>query len=144
MTDALRTDLNDFLFTPVANDANGMHLTMLSALARSGVDPWEEAARLAALSQENATQTVVQMLAGVPNGPPPGDQTTIMAARLVAQLHSSSAPRLKPVSTTGETPREDELPLLSFSTIPVRVRWSIYVLAGLFVVAIVYRTLVSG
>jgi len=34
MTELLRPDLNDFLFSPIANDANGMHLTVLSALAR--------------------------------------------------------------------------------------------------------------
>jgi hypothetical protein len=144
MTESLRTDLNDFLFSPVANDANGMHLTMLSALARSGVDPWEEAARLATLSREIATQNVVQMLAGVPNGPSPGDQTTSMAASLVAHLHASSTPRLKPVSSRGAMSRGEESPLLSFSTLPPRVRWAIYVLAALFLVAIVYRALVSS
>jgi hypothetical protein len=144
MTEALRTDLNDFLFTSVANDANGMHLTMLSALARSGVDPWDEAARLAALSRESATQKVVEMLAGVPNGPSPGDQTTSMAAKLVAQLHASPTPRLKPVSSTGTTPRGGELPVFSFSTLPARVRWAIYVLAALFSVVIVYRALISS
>jgi hypothetical protein len=144
MTASLRTDLNDFLFTPVANDANGMHLTMLSALARSGVDPWDEAARLASLSRDVATQNVVRMLAAVPNGPSPGDQTTNMAASLVAQLHSSSRSTLKPVLPTDATPRGEELPLLSFSFIPARIRWAIYVLATLLSAAIVYRTLVSG
>jgi hypothetical protein len=144
MTASLRTDLNDFLFTPVASDANGMHLTMLSALARSGVDPWDEAARLATLSREMATQNVAQMLAGVPNGPSPGDRTTSMAASLVAQLHSSSTPRLKPVSSIGASPRGDELPSFSFSTLPVRIKWAIYGLAALLWVVIVYRTLVSG
>jgi hypothetical protein len=141
MTEALRTDLNDFLFSPIAHDVNGMHLTMLSALARSGVDPWDEAASLAALSRESATQKVVQVLAGVPNGPAPGDQTTSMAARLVAQLHSPSGPRLKPVASTSAMSRGEDVPLLSFSTLPPRVRWTIYVLAGLLLVIIVYRTL---
>ena len=44
MTELLRSDLNAFLFTPIAADTNGMHLTMLSALARAGADPWEKAA----------------------------------------------------------------------------------------------------
>jgi hypothetical protein len=144
MTETLRTDLNDFLFTPVASDANGMHLTMLSALARSGVDPWDEAASFATLSQENATQKVVLVLAGVPNGPSPGDQTTSMAARLVAQLHASPRPRLKPVSSAGAMPRSDEVPSFSFSTLPARVRLAIYVLTALFLVVIVYRALISS
>jgi hypothetical protein len=143
MTESLRTDLNEFLFTPIANDGNGLHLTMLSALARSGVDPWDEAARLAALSRESATQKVVQMLAGVPNGPSPGDQTATLAARLVAQLHSSPIPRLKPVPSSGAVSRGDELPPLSFSTLPARVRRAIYVVATLILVGIAYQTLVS-
>lgn len=144
MTESLRTDLNDFLFSPVANDENGMHVTMLSALARSGVDPWDEAASLAALSRESATQKVVQMLGVVPNGPPPGDQTTSLAARLVAQLHAPPAPKLKPVSSTGPMSRENELPHLSLAALPARVRWTIYVLGTLILSVIAYRLLVSG
>lgn len=121
-----------------------MHLTMLSALARSGVDPWDEAASLAALSPESATQKIIQMLAGVPNGPPPGDQTASLAARLVATLHSASAPTLKPPISTNAVSRSDELPLLAFSTLAPRVRWTIYVLAVLLLMVVVYRTLVSS
>jgi len=144
MTESLRTDLNDFLFSPIANDENGMHVTMLSALARTGVDPWDEAASLAALSRESATQKVVQMLGVVPNGPSPGDQTTSLAARLVAQLHSPPAPKLKPVSSTATMSRENELPQLSLSMLPARVRWTIYVLGTLILSVIAYRLLISG
>ena len=144
MTESLRTDLNDFLFSPIANDASGMHLTVLSALARSGVDPWVEAAELAALPRESATQKIAQMLARVPNGPSPGDQTANMAARLVAQLHSPSTPRLKPVTSTGTTSRGDEMPRLSFATLPTRVKSTFYVLVVLIVMAIAYRALVGS
>ncbi len=72
MTAPLRTDLDDFLFAPIADDTNGMPMTMITALARSGVDPWAEAADLAVLSRESATQKLILLLAGVPNGPTPG------------------------------------------------------------------------
>jgi hypothetical protein len=121
-----------------------MHLTVLSTLARSGVDPWDEAASLAALPRESATQKVVQMLAGVPNGPSPGDQTASLAARLVAQLHASPVPRLKPVPSTGAKSRGEELPLLSFSTLPERVKWAIYVVAALILTAMAYRAIVGS
>lgn len=145
MTETLRTDLNDFLFSPIANEENGMHLTMLSVLARSGVDPWEEAARLAALSRESAMQKVVQVLAGVPNGPSPGDQTASLAAKLVAQLHAPATRKPKPVSPTGPTgamSRSDELPLSSFSKLPARVRLTIYVLVAVTLMVIAYRALI--
>ena len=40
----LHSDLNDFLFASVGDEQNGMPLSVLSALTRLGVDPWEEAA----------------------------------------------------------------------------------------------------
>jgi hypothetical protein len=143
MTELLRTDLNAFLFSPIAEDENGTHLTMLSALARSGVDPWDEAARLAALSRESATQKIVQMLAGLANGSLSGDQAESLAVKLVGQLHSLPSPKLKPVGSTGIS-RAEELPRLSFSTLPARVRWAIYVLGAVFLMGILYQTLVSS
>lgn len=144
MNKPLRTDFNDFLFSSIANDENGMHLTMLSALARSGVDPWEEAASIAALSRESATQKLVQLFAGMPNGPAPGDQTASVAARLVAQLHSPSSPKLKPAASPGTISQRDDLPKLSFSTLPARVRWTIYALGALVLGAFAYGAVVGG
>ncbi|MEJ0085152.1 MAG: hypothetical protein WDO72_05695 [Pseudomonadota bacterium] len=143
MTDPLRTDMNAFLFTPIAEDANGMHLTMLSALARSGVDPWMEAAGLAALSRENATQKLVQMLAKIPNGPSPGDDTANLAAHLVAHLHAAVKPRSVPIaSPVGGTPG-GEAPRLSFAMLPGRVKLAIYSLVVLLFVAMCFRALAS-
>jgi hypothetical protein len=89
MTAPLRTDLNDFLFAPVASDASGP-LTMLSVLARTGVDPWAEAADLAALSRDSAAGRLILLLAELPNGPAPGEPTAKLASHLVALLHPST------------------------------------------------------
>ena len=45
----LSSEFNDFLFAPIAEDRHGMPLSVLSALARQNVDPWQEAANLASL-----------------------------------------------------------------------------------------------
>jgi hypothetical protein len=119
----LRTDFNDFLFAPVGDDSNGMHLTLLSVLARSGVDPWLEAADLAALSRESATQKLISLLAGVPNGPPPGADTETVASRLVALLHAEPKPRAKSAGAAQ--------PLLSLPTPSRRVKIAIYYLLAL-------------
>jgi hypothetical protein len=142
MTVSLRTDLNDFLFTTVADDANGMHLTMLSVLARSGVDPWHEAAGFAALSREDATQKLVTMLATVPNGPSPGDATASLAARLVAQLHPVSKPQREPIRVSAPG-RNEEPQRFSFSTLPRRVKQTIYLLAALILLGLFYRSLMA-
>ncbi len=52
--------LTAFLLAPVGLEGNGMEMTVLSALARLGKDPWLEAARLADLSAAAA----VDRLAG--------------------------------------------------------------------------------
>jgi len=36
----LSVKYEDFLFAPVCEDANGMRLSVISALARTNVDPW--------------------------------------------------------------------------------------------------------
>jgi hypothetical protein len=123
MTTLLRTDLDDFLFAPVADDANGMPLTMLTALARSGVDPWLEAADLAALSREAATQKLISLLAGVPNGPSQGTDAATAASRLVKLLHPPAKPR---APAAGAAVRAAEV-----ATQPRRARLAIYYLVAL-------------
>jgi hypothetical protein len=39
---------NEFLFTVICEEPNGTQLSVLSALTRVDIDPWEEAARLSA------------------------------------------------------------------------------------------------
>jgi hypothetical protein len=144
MTDTLRTDMNDFLFTPIADDANGMHLTMLSALARSGVDPWLEAAGLAALSRPEATQKLVALLARIPNGPSPGDATDTLAARLVSLLHPASPARIAkrpPAATVG---RSEEPSPLSFSALPKGLRVTIYSVAIAILLGLGYQSLFAA
>jgi hypothetical protein len=129
MSVPLRTDFDQFLFAPVADDANGMRLTMVTVLARTGVDPWDEAAGLAQLSRESAIQKLVSLLAGVPNGPSPGADTTTLAARLVALLHGSRKPATaaaveKMVDSTG-APRKP-MRLAAFALLTLMCLFVIY------------------
>lgn len=130
MTAPLRTDLEDFLFAPIADDANGMPLTMISALARSGVDPWAEAADLAVLSRESATQKLILLLAGVPNGPTPGADTASAASRLVTLLHPAAKPRAAS-GGTARSPTAMEAP-------PLRSRLAIYSLLAVIFALVSY------
>jgi len=144
MTNSLPAGLNDFLFSAIASDSNGMHLTMLTALARSGVDPWEEAAGLRALSRDDATDKLVHMFASVPNGPARGDEAATLAARLVVLLHSAPKALLKPVSATvSASDREELRPPRSLLPPPVQLKRAIYALLALTVVVIGYRMLNS-
>jgi len=51
-----------FLFESLGIEENGMDLSVLSALARAGVDPWAEATRLAALPRQAAISAIAAIL----------------------------------------------------------------------------------
>ena len=71
-----------FLFAQICDDANGMHLSVLSALARMNVDPWEEATRLAAMPKAVAEKALVSILDVVAGKIWNTSKTTETAARL--------------------------------------------------------------
>ena len=81
-----RSDLNGFLFGEVGVEASGMQLTVLSTLARLGVDPWQEAGRLAELPIAAAVDGLARMIAAMPACPGSLADTTAIAARLVDML----------------------------------------------------------
>ena len=85
-----RSDLNGFLFAEVGVEASGMQLTVLSALARQGVDPWQEAGRLAKLPRAAAVDGLAQMIAAMPACPWSFADATAIAARLVNMLPARS------------------------------------------------------
>jgi hypothetical protein len=82
----LNSEFNDFLFAPIGEESNNTVLTVLSALARLGIDPWQESARLAQLSVEKATQRLTSIISGLPNGSWAQSDAGAIAARLVKFL----------------------------------------------------------
>ncbi|MGI4950508.1 MAG: hypothetical protein ACRYGM_01770 [Janthinobacterium lividum] len=81
-----RSDLNDVLFANIGTEDSGMPLSVISALARQGLDPWREAGRLAKLPQTAATEGLARMIRAMPADLPPMPDTTAVAARLIALL----------------------------------------------------------
>ena len=84
------SDLNGFLFAEVGVEASGMRLTVLSTLARLGVDPWQEAGRLAKLPRAAAVDGLARMIAAMPACPWSLADATAIAARLVNMLPARS------------------------------------------------------
>ena len=82
----LHSDLNDFLFASVGDEQNGMPLSVLSALTRLGVDPWEEAGRLAALPKALAAEAMASMIARFPIARPLRSDNLAVGRRLVELL----------------------------------------------------------
>jgi hypothetical protein len=83
--------LNEFLFAAIGTEANGMTLSVLSAFARLGHDPWQEAARLAGLPKSEAAESLARTIAGMPTSTWPLPAATEIATRLIALLPLRSA-----------------------------------------------------
>jgi hypothetical protein len=82
----LGSEFDDFLFAPIGKDKNDVPLSVLSALARLDVDPWEEADKLARLPGETGTQRLASLIAALPDWPSMHLDPRAIAAQLIALL----------------------------------------------------------
>src|SRR5689334_3210691 len=89
----LRPDLDEFLFAAVGDQTNGIPLSVVSALTRLGLDPWEEAGRLSSLSRREAVKQLGRFIAELPGNSPTLGETREIAGSLVDFLpkHASSS-----------------------------------------------------
>lgn len=74
-----RPEFGDFLYAPIGADGGEMPLSVLSALARLDLDPWQEAAELSALPRGTATQRLAALIARLP-----GERWTLADSRAMA------------------------------------------------------------
>ena len=81
-----------FLYASVGEDKAGIELTVLSALARLGLDPWSEASRLADLPRAAAVQALAKSIALLPLGNWRELDSPEIAARLVDRLPAAGTP----------------------------------------------------
>jgi hypothetical protein len=82
----LRPDLDSFLFATVGDEIDGMPLSVISALTRLGLDPWQEAERLSSLSNREAIEQLARLIAELPGRFQPLDKAREVADRLVQLL----------------------------------------------------------
>lgn len=81
-----RSEFNDFLYAAIGSERNGMTLSLLSALARLNVDPWEEAAGLSQLPKHTAAQKLASLIARLPPGAWAQGDCHAIAERLIELL----------------------------------------------------------
>ena len=101
-----RCEFDKFLYASVGDDPNGMPLTVLSALARMNVDPWEEASKLTHLPQEHAVTQLASLLGALGNAPVAGLDSARIAAPLIALLpcpRNRAPPMLKAFAQVAPT-----------------------------------------
>ncbi|MCD1618034.1 hypothetical protein K7H20_08230 [Salipiger manganoxidans] len=75
-----------FLYAPVGTDRKGSSVTVLSALARLGLDPWTETAALVALSRDAARVRLGLLLSKVWDVPALGRDHGTVAQELTLLL----------------------------------------------------------
>lgn len=123
----IHSEFNEFLFAAVGEEKNGSELTVLSALARLGVDPWGEAARLADLPKEAAARALGAIIAALPEGDWKVSDARTIAARLVDRLprRGGAAADASPQSTG----RADQI---------VKARTAIWLLAGVLAASVLF------
>ena len=90
-----------FLYASVGEDKAGIELTVLSALARLGFDPWNEASRLADLPRAAAAQALAKSIALLPLGNWREADSPEIAARLVGRLPAAGTPLIAGASDKG-------------------------------------------
>jgi hypothetical protein len=99
----LRPDLDKFLFAAVGTERDGMPLSMVSALIRLGLDPWEEAGRLSSLGKREAIEQLARLIAELPGDRPPLAEAREIAGELVKQLPERDG-KPSPSRTTPQMP----------------------------------------
>jgi hypothetical protein len=82
------SEFDNFLFATIGEDRNDVPLSVLSALARLDIDPWQEAAELARVPLETATQRLASSIAEQPDGASAHLDPGTIAVRLIALLPS--------------------------------------------------------
>ena len=82
----LGREFDPFLFASVGEERNGMSLSVLSALARLDVDPWEEAVALARMPKTQAKDRLAALMASTTRKLEANPTPETVAARLVALL----------------------------------------------------------
>jgi hypothetical protein len=106
-----KPEFDDFLYASVSADKGEMPLSVLSALSRLDVDPWQEAAELSELPPDTATKRLASLLARLPGGCWGQADLRAIADRLIELLPRSGS------SNGTETEKTRRLHAMTHSTL---------------------------
>lgn len=96
------SEYNPFLFSAVDDVEGELPLTVMSALVRLGIDPWQEAARLSALPRDVAAQSLAEAIAKLPSRACEAASLAATATRLVSWLPARGV-SIVSTKSTGST-----------------------------------------
>ncbi|MGC9270416.1 hypothetical protein [Acidiphilium sp.] len=107
----LGNEYNDFLFSSVGEDPSGLGVSVLSALARQNIDPWQEAATLARLPGAAATQRLAGFIAPLSKTPRDAGEAAKTAARLIGLLPRNTVVSLPSLGAAAMPPTIAGVPI---------------------------------
>lgn len=114
----LGSEYDSFLFAPIGEERNGMLLSVVSALARLGIDPWQEAAKLTLLPEEAARERLASLITPLSDELSIDRDALTIAARLAALLpRSADSKVLSHTASSGVGPRVNSRALFSMFVI---------------------------
>jgi hypothetical protein len=109
LTPAIGRDFDPFLFASIGEDRHGHLLSVISAFARSDLDPWQEAVTLARMSRETATARLSKLIAALPGEAAWTRPVDAIAGDLVALLpHEKNATVALPRGLSAALPRHSK------------------------------------
>ncbi len=118
------SDYDAFLFAELGEDRNGAAVTVLSALARIDLEPWNEARELSNLAREDAQVRLTTHFEAITDIPALALASESRAAKLVSLLPKRAPLRvLKPLEAGS-----NNSPMISIS-------WTTMALVGVVVLA---------
>jgi len=83
---ALNREVSDFLYSPISDDPGQSPVSVLSAIARRDVDPWDEAARLAQMPKAVAINRLTALISPANSDAKGQSQAELIATHLVELL----------------------------------------------------------
>jgi hypothetical protein len=97
----LTRQFDDFLFARIDEESDATPLSVLSVLARLGVDPWAEAAKLAQLPRLSAAERLAAFIAATPGAPSGYLSAKTVCERLIDLLPSPAGVTITPLPRHG-------------------------------------------
>jgi hypothetical protein len=91
----LALEFNAFLFATIGEGRHGMPLSVVSLLARRDLDPWLEAASLAAMPADAAARRLDSLIRALPDQPLTLPDSRAIATRLIALLPRWTDPNIR-------------------------------------------------
>jgi hypothetical protein len=103
-----------FLFEPLGDDRNGVPLALASILGRMSLDPWSEAASLAAMPTDVAAQKLASIIEAMPHQVVPRVESSTLAERLIRLLPKRPGPAAPATQPLADARAIERRPLFRY------------------------------